>query len=496
LNCYIHSNPYGLGLGSKLFWPTFFKNKGIHFWALFAEKFGGPTIIGKYSNEMEPKDREDFLEYLSNASQLSAAIVPLESEVELLQASQSGAVDTYSKFLEYMDAAISKAVLGETLTTQMGGTGSYAASQTHNAVRLELVKSDADLLSNTLNESLLTWLTWFHFPGANPPRIWRRVEEAFDAKAEVEKDQILVNMGFDPDEAFIQEKYGDGWSKRAGGFDLEMPTLSDSTELNQLSKTQPDGADDPGMGDSEMNQTSQTPDGDSAAQGPITDDIQGDALSGIQITSMMQVVGQVATGVFSRQTAYHILRAAFPRVAEGRINGMLDGVTVVKQADPVIQEPAPAAEVKDTKAEFAEADGSSKFADMMWPDLQKRVLSLEAEFAEFDRKKDSAEAIVDRLEIAAANAMDGLLEPVRRLVASATSYEEILEELDAMYPEMDNEEFQRVLGNALFAANLAAATSVRRRNNSSLSTTNRSHGAIHISELLAAAERAKRAENA
>ena len=82
-----------------------------------------------------------------------------------------------------------KAVLGETLTTSMGDkSSSYAASQTHNGIRLELVRADADLLSNTLNESLLTWLTELHFPGANPPRLWRRVEESLNTKMEAEKD--------------------------------------------------------------------------------------------------------------------------------------------------------------------------------------------------------------------------------------------------------------------------------------------------------------------
>ena len=71
------------------------------------------------------------------------------------------------------------------------------------------------------------------------------------------------------------------------------------------------------------------------------------------------------------------------------------------------------------------------------------------------RKKDSVDGMTDRLENAAANAMEGLLEPVRRLVASSESYQDILDGLDAMFPEMDNEDFQRVLGDALEAAERA-----------------------------------------
>jgi len=115
-----------------------------------------------------------------------------------------------------MDEEISKALLGETLTTNMSSdTGSYAASQTHNGIRLELIRADADMLSQTLNETLMTWLTEFHFPGANPPRLWRRVEESQNTKAEAEKDALVFALGYEPEEEFIQEKYGVGWKKRA-----------------------------------------------------------------------------------------------------------------------------------------------------------------------------------------------------------------------------------------------------------------------------------------
>ena len=413
-------NPYGLGLGTRLFWPVFFKNQGIVFWLKFAEKFGGPTVIGKYPDFSSEENQRRLLEALMSASQETAAIVPLGSEVELLQAAQGGSIETYERLLEYMDSAISKAVLGETLTTQIGDKGSYSASQIHNDVRMELTKADADLLSNTLNESLLAWLTEFHFPGANPPRIWRRIEEPFNAKAEAEKDKILSDMGFDPDEAYIQEKYGEGWRKRRGGLGMGDDGFAQAPgaepPADQAQGIQ--GEADPALESLPLD----------AAGGTA---LQDEALSGIQITSMMQVLGEVQRGIHSRQTAYHALKAAFPKVPEERINGMLDGIEV-KPAQPA---PAP------TPHKQPEPDAS---------------------FAEFRPKGDAVDSITDRLESAAADAMDGLLEPVRRLVSGAASYEEVLEGLDSIYPELDDEAFQKVMGDALLAASLAGAVSVRR----------------------------------
>ncbi len=209
-------NPYGLGLGSRLFWPTYFKRQGITFWLVFAEKFGSPTVLGKYPEGMPREKQDALLSTLGNLAQETAIVAPLETEIELLEAARSGSIDTYERLVRYMDEEISKAVLGETLTTTLGnGNGAYAASKTHNEVRLELVRADADLLSATLNQTLLRWITELHHPGAEPPTVWRKVEAATDLKAEAEKDQIVAGLGFEPDEAWIKEKYGEGWSKKA-----------------------------------------------------------------------------------------------------------------------------------------------------------------------------------------------------------------------------------------------------------------------------------------
>jgi phage gp29-like protein len=40
------NNPYGLGLGTRLFWPVLFKREGIAFWLHFLEKFASPTVVG------------------------------------------------------------------------------------------------------------------------------------------------------------------------------------------------------------------------------------------------------------------------------------------------------------------------------------------------------------------------------------------------------------------------------------------------------------------
>ena len=50
-------NPYGTGLGLQLFWPTFFKRKGIVASNKLCDRFGSPTPHGKYPRNAGPKEK-------------------------------------------------------------------------------------------------------------------------------------------------------------------------------------------------------------------------------------------------------------------------------------------------------------------------------------------------------------------------------------------------------------------------------------------------------
>ena len=76
------------------------------------------------------------------------------------------------------------------------------------------------------------------------------------------------------------------------------------------------------------------------------------------------------------------------------------------------------------------------------------------EFAEGD-PRDPADELADNLEARSAAALDKLMEPLKRLVQSASSLEEIRDGLDALYPDMDEIEVAVLLREAFAAAHLA-----------------------------------------
>jgi phage gp29-like protein len=164
------NNPYGLGLGTILFWPVLFKREGYGFWMTFLEKYASPTPVAEVPL---PKEQDELLNSLVDMVQRGAITVPLGTKLSFLEATRS-APTSYETFSRYWDEQISETVLGETLSTNIGDVGSKAAAQVHVEGKNQIIDADGDLLSDTLNGTLIQWLVDYNFPGRATPRVYRK----------------------------------------------------------------------------------------------------------------------------------------------------------------------------------------------------------------------------------------------------------------------------------------------------------------------------------
>lgn len=182
------NNPYGLGLGTRLFWPVLFKREGIAFWLHFLDKYAEPTVVGKTPYGTLSAEQNDLLQKLRQIRSSSAVTLPIGTDVEYLEAARSGSV-TYEEFLDYWDKDITITVLGESLSTDIGASGSRAASNTHADMSAMLVDSDSDLQAVSLHEQPLRWLVEYNFPGAGVPWLRRQRPENEKEKAETKSSK-------------------------------------------------------------------------------------------------------------------------------------------------------------------------------------------------------------------------------------------------------------------------------------------------------------------
>ena len=200
---------YGRGLAEWLYWPTTFKRNGLQFWNTFLDKFGSPTAIGTYKPGTPLTEQRKLLAALQAVATDSGIAVPEGMLITLLEAAKSGTAD-FEKLVRYMDEAIAKVVLSQTMTTQDGASLSQA--KVHAGVKLEVIKADADLLSDSFNEGPPRWWTDVNFGvDVASPIIVREVEEEEDTQAQAETDNSLKGLGWERTDESFQDVYGDGY---------------------------------------------------------------------------------------------------------------------------------------------------------------------------------------------------------------------------------------------------------------------------------------------
>ena len=205
--------PYGRGLAEWLYWPTLFKRNGVRFWNNFTDRYSTPTAVGTYRPGTPVGDVDKLLAALQAFATDSGIAIPEGMAIELMQVAQSGSITNFETLCKYMDGAITKVVLSQTMTTDDGS--SHSQAKVHADVKLEVVKTDADLLSDSFNDGPARWYTTFNFgEDVASPRVMRDVEEELDTKHQAETDKVLAEIGWVRTEESFRAVYGDGYERK------------------------------------------------------------------------------------------------------------------------------------------------------------------------------------------------------------------------------------------------------------------------------------------
>jgi len=142
------------GVARSVAWAWMFKNFGVKDWVIFAEVYGQPLRVGKYGNGATEEEKKTLLRAVSNIGTDAAATIPESMMIEFIKSDGKGSSDMYEKLCNWMDQQMSKAVLGQTTTTD-AISGGHAVSKEHNEVREDIERADAKQLCGSLNEYLV-----------------------------------------------------------------------------------------------------------------------------------------------------------------------------------------------------------------------------------------------------------------------------------------------------------------------------------------------------
>jgi phage gp29-like protein len=205
--------PYGLGLAHFCYWYVLFKRQGIKFWLTFLEKFASPTVRGTFPVGASDDEKRLLLAAATAIRSESAIIHPEGMTLDLIEAARNGSAD-YKVLHDTMNAAIEQVIIGQTAGSS-GTPGKLGGDDLQGDVRADIIKADADLICESLNNGPVRWLTEHNFAGAAMPRVFRVIEEPEDANSTAERDTTVKAMGYKPSLAYVREQYGDHWEEAA-----------------------------------------------------------------------------------------------------------------------------------------------------------------------------------------------------------------------------------------------------------------------------------------
>ena len=203
-------------------------------WVQFSEIYGRPFRVGKYHRAATEAEKSVLYRAVRDLGADAAAIIPEEMMIEFMgDASGAAHSDMHRELVRYVDSQISIAVLGQTLTTQEGDSGSYALGAVHNQVRGDIERSDGRQLAATLRRDLaIPIVTLNHGPRDAYPRIVIERESPPDLALLSESLERLVPLGLRVRQDQIRTMFG-----------LDAP--DDDDEVLHAAAMPPPGATDP-----------------------------------------------------------------------------------------------------------------------------------------------------------------------------------------------------------------------------------------------------------
>lgn len=204
------AQPYGTSLCLKTYWYVHFKRHTLKYWTLFNERFGSPTAVARYGPEATPTEISQLESLLDSLQTDSGIVLPEGTSLELLEAGRSSSGSTHRDLADWCNDEISKAVLGQTLTTGEGRrSGSLALGRIHNEVRREYIAADARALACCVSTSLLRWITDFNLgPAVASPRLRLGAERPSDPTEDLALDERLVRLGVPLPMDWFHSRYG------------------------------------------------------------------------------------------------------------------------------------------------------------------------------------------------------------------------------------------------------------------------------------------------
>ncbi|MGL5956800.1 MAG: phage portal protein family protein [Brevinema sp.] len=219
------ANPYGESLLARVFWHATWLRGDMELWISYLDRFGDDSIIGKM-DVADERRKLQMLEAITQFKSSGAVVLEGTDSVEVLKTDKANSSALFKNFYDICNQQISKLILGHAsaLEAQAGKLGN---DQSLSIVRQDITQDDKTLIEEVVNRLIK------HLCLVN--RIKETVKFAFtpekeDEKQKIERDQKLVEMGFELSEDYIRKTYRFGNDELKKAPIPNIPSFSEGVE--------------------------------------------------------------------------------------------------------------------------------------------------------------------------------------------------------------------------------------------------------------------------
>ncbi|GMT42511.1 MAG: hypothetical protein IEMM0002_0922 [bacterium] len=188
--------PLRAGLYRGIAWYYLFTSYSIKDWMSFMDVYGVPLRLGRFKPTADESSRQTLKKAVMELGSDAAAVISEDTTIEFIESKLSGGHDLFQNAIEFFNRQKSKRVLGQTLTTEHGSSGSYALGNVHDRVRMDITKLDCAMLDETLTRDFIVPLVKANFGEQKTyPRFTCDIENSEERRRSLDDLKKLHDMG-------------------------------------------------------------------------------------------------------------------------------------------------------------------------------------------------------------------------------------------------------------------------------------------------------------
>ena len=179
---------------------------GLKWLLQFSQLYGMPFRWASYEDESVKSKVCNMLENIGSAGW---GAFPKGTEIEFINAGQSADSLPQAMLLEMADTQCDTFILGQTLTTDVGNSGSRALGDVHQEIRAGVIQGVSDFVGDIFNHQLIPSIIKLNYGNDEElPTYKATVEAPKDEIGMAQRDQTLISMGMEVGKEWLYERHG------------------------------------------------------------------------------------------------------------------------------------------------------------------------------------------------------------------------------------------------------------------------------------------------